>query len=216
MNAVENNLLGGNEWSQGEKAREHGADVFSCSDNPGGAACQRGIAENKAYAGALASAGLIYLPSGMKMTAAIGGTANAGIQYAINGTINPADVLIASYVGATTARTGLWGTMGWNAAGGATSNWLKGDDPLTGGAISGLGAGLGYGIGSKLIKPGLDKFINPNWKNWEWVDVGMGISKPMPLNPLSGILGTAGGGIFTEIFNDQAGKGVEKLKKDVK
>ncbi|WP_247904399.1 adhesin [Scandinavium goeteborgense] len=152
----------------------------------------------------------------MQVTAGIGGTANAGIQYVINGSVNPTDVLIASYVGAFTAETGLWGTMGWNAAGGATSNLLKGDDPLTGGAISGFGAGLGYGIGSKLIKPGLDKFINPNWKNWEWVDVGMGISKPMPLNPLPGALGTAGGGTFTEIFNDQAGKGVEKLKKDVK
>ena len=48
--------MGGNEWGQGEKAREHGADVLSCADNPSGEACQRGIAENKAYAGALASA----------------------------------------------------------------------------------------------------------------------------------------------------------------
>ncbi len=52
--------MGGNEWGQGEKAREHGADVLSCADNPSGEACQLGIAENKAYAGALASAGLIY------------------------------------------------------------------------------------------------------------------------------------------------------------
>lgn len=36
--------------------------VLSCSDNQGGAACQRGISENKAYAGAIATAGLIYLP----------------------------------------------------------------------------------------------------------------------------------------------------------
>lgn len=38
--------MGGNEWGQGEKAREHGADVLSCADNPSGEACQRGIAEN--------------------------------------------------------------------------------------------------------------------------------------------------------------------------
>ncbi|WP_227521863.1 MULTISPECIES: hypothetical protein [unclassified Klebsiella] len=100
--------MGGNEWGQGEKAREHGADVLSCADNPSGEACQRGIAENKAYAGALASAGLIYLPGGMQITGAIGGTANAGIQYAINGTVNPTDVLIATYVGAFTANTGVW------------------------------------------------------------------------------------------------------------
>nr|WP_160251019.1 hypothetical protein [Mixta theicola] len=59
---VENNLLGGNEWTQGEKARQHGADVLSCADNPSGEACQRGLAENKAYAGALATGGVALLP----------------------------------------------------------------------------------------------------------------------------------------------------------
>ncbi|WP_407862166.1 VENN motif pre-toxin domain-containing protein [Escherichia coli] len=39
---VENNLLGGSELLQTEKAREHGADVLSCSDNPSGEACKRG------------------------------------------------------------------------------------------------------------------------------------------------------------------------------
>ncbi|MEN3755073.1 hypothetical protein ABC733_27745 [Mangrovibacter sp. SLW1] len=106
--------------------------VLSCADNPGSASCQRRIAENKAYASAFATAGLIYLPGGMQVTPWIGGTANAGIQYIINGTVNPTDVLIASYVGAFTANTGFYGTLGWNAAGGATSNWLKGDDLLTG------------------------------------------------------------------------------------
>ncbi|MCV9279838.1 VENN motif pre-toxin domain-containing protein, partial [Escherichia coli] len=43
-NVVENNLLGGSEWLQTEKAREHGADVLSCSDNPSGEACKRGQA----------------------------------------------------------------------------------------------------------------------------------------------------------------------------
>ncbi|EGQ6866220.1 hypothetical protein I5Z20_005249, partial [Escherichia coli] len=54
---VENNLLGGSECLQTEKAREHGADVLSCSDNPSGEACKRGQAENKAYAAALAAGG---------------------------------------------------------------------------------------------------------------------------------------------------------------
>ncbi len=179
-NAVENNLMGGNEWSQGEKAREHGADVLSCADNPSGEACQRGIAENKAYAGALASAGLIYLPGGMQITGAIGGTANAGIQYLINGEVNPTDVLIATYVGAFTRNTGLKGTMSWNAAGGATSSYLKGDNPFTGGLINGLASGMGYGAG-KLVELPFDKVLNPMkpWKDWIWTDVGMGISKPV-------------------------------------
>lgn len=60
------------------------------------------------------------------------GSANAGIQYALTGEIKPTEVLIASYIGAATANTGLLGTIGWNAAGGAMSNYLKGDDPLNG------------------------------------------------------------------------------------
>ena len=213
-NAVENNLMGGNEWSQGEKAREHGADVLSCADNPSGEACQRGIAENKAYAGALASAGLIYLPGGMQITGAIGGTANAGIQYLINGEVNPTDVLIATYVGAFTRNTGLKGTMSWNAAGGATSSYLKGDNPFTGGLINGLASGMGYGAG-KLVELPFDKVLNAMkpWKDWIWTDVGMGISKPLPINPVPGIAGNAAGSAVTEILNDQAGKIGVKLQK---
>ena len=213
-NAVENNLMGGNEWSQGEKAREHGADVLSCADNPSGEACQRGIAENKAYAGALASAGLIYLPGGMQITGAIGGTANAGIQYLINGEVNPTDVLIATYVGAFTRNTGLKGTMSWNAAGGATSSYLKGDNPFTGGLINGLASGMGYGAG-KLVELPFDKVLNPMkpWKDWIWTDVGMGISKPLPINPVPGIAGNTAGSAVTEILNDQAGKTGVKLQK---
>ncbi|MEO5257460.1 VENN motif pre-toxin domain-containing protein, partial [Escherichia coli] len=61
-NAVENNLLGGSEWLQTEKAREHGADVLSCSENPSGEACKRGQDENKAYAAALATGSVALLP----------------------------------------------------------------------------------------------------------------------------------------------------------
>jgi filamentous hemagglutinin len=210
---VENNLLGGGtEEGQAEFIRQHGLDMASCETAPASASCQKAMNERDAVGFAMASAGLIYLPGGMQITAGIGGSANAGIQYAINGVVNPTDVLIASYVGAFTANTGLWGTMGWNAAGGATSSWLKGDDPLKGGAINGAASGFGYGAG-KLIRGPLDNVLNPNWKNWEWVDIGMGISKPMPLNPLPGALGTGGASLATEVINAQAGKvDINKLK----
>lgn len=58
---VENNLLGGSEWLQTDKAREHGADVLSCSDNPSGQACNRGQTENKAYTTALATSTVVLL-----------------------------------------------------------------------------------------------------------------------------------------------------------
>lgn len=132
--------------------------------------------------------GLGIVPEGAQIAAGIGGGANALIQYAVNGEVNYTDVLIASWVGVFTSNTGLLGTVGWNAAGGAVSNYIKGDDPLSGVIINGGSAGIGYGLGQVLKGP-LDKVINPNWKNWKWVDVGMWVSKPMPLDPLPAIIG---------------------------
>lgn len=34
-------------------------------------------------------------------------------------------------------------------------------------------------MGKYLIEMPLNKVLNPTWKNYEWVDVGMGISKPL-------------------------------------
>lgn len=56
----------------------------------------------------------------------------------------------------------------------------------------------------------MDKVINPNWKNWEWVDVGMGISKPLPLNPAPGAIGNMFGSGATEVTNDRLGKEIKK------
>lgn len=46
---MENNFFGGTELEHGKKVSEHGTDVLSCGDNPGGTACQRGIAENQGW-----------------------------------------------------------------------------------------------------------------------------------------------------------------------
>lgn len=111
-------------------------------------------------------------------------------------------------------ETGLWGTMAVNAGSGAASSYLKGDDPLKGGLISGAASGLGYGAG-KLVELPFDKVLNPMkpWKDWIWTDVGMGISKPLPINPVPGMAGNASGSAATEILNDQAGKADAKSKK---
>ncbi|CAO97008.1 VENN motif pre-toxin domain-containing protein [Erwinia tasmaniensis] len=56
-NAVENNLLGGNEETQTKFVQEHGKDVLSCVDNPGSASCQKGMAMNDAL--------MVALPAGL-------------------------------------------------------------------------------------------------------------------------------------------------------
>lgn len=202
--------MGGSEDAQAAWIRQYGIDIASCSDNPGGAACQEAINKRDSVAFAMASAGLTYLPGGMQLTAGIGGTANAGIQYLANGTVNPTDVLIASYVGAFTASTGVWGTVGWNAAGGATSSYLNGDDPFKGGVISGAASGIGYGLG-KAAPISLDKWVH-TWKNYEWVNMGMGVSKPLPLSPIPGTSGNAISSIITETTGQGGSKTTNNLQ----
>nr|WP_227536915.1 hypothetical protein [Klebsiella aerogenes] len=72
--------------------------ILSCSDDPGGAACQRGIADNKAYAGALATGGVALLPGGAQAMWGLGAGANAGINYLTDGTIDPTTAIIGGWV----------------------------------------------------------------------------------------------------------------------
>ncbi|VTT27147.1 filamentous hemagglutinin family outer membrane protein [Klebsiella pneumoniae] len=183
--------------------------------------CKANLAGDVAKGNSVVSAGLAgtvglgVLPAAAQVTAAIGGGANALIQYAVNGQINYTDALIASWVGAATLNTGLLGTVGWNAAGGATSSYIKGDDPLSGAIISGGSAGIGYGLG-QAVKGPLDKVINPNWKNWEWVDMGMGVSKPMPLDPRPAVIGNIISSGSTEGIGQGGPKAVSSSKEGVK
>ncbi|MEM6162710.1 VENN motif pre-toxin domain-containing protein, partial [Erwinia sp. P6884] len=208
-NAVENNNLGSvlaaaNKQKPGTVANyESGTQAAikeACSgDTP--VSCQTAVA---AMGSVMAWP---LLPGAAATTSLIGAGANAGVGYLVNGEVNPNDVILGYWTGAFTAGTGLWGTMGVNAISGGTSSYLKGDDPLKGAAMSGAASGLGYGVG-KLVELPLDKVLNPMkpWKDWLWVDVGMGISKPLPIDPLPGIAGNITGSITAEYENDQAGK----------
>ncbi|MCA6223016.1 hypothetical protein KZ793_21535 [Photorhabdus sp. UCH-936] len=158
---------------------------------------------------------LPWLSGAAATTGLIGAVANTGIQYLANGNVDPNDAIFAYWTGVFTANTGLWGTVAWNAGMGAASSYVKGDDPLKGGVISGAASGIGYGVG-KLVQNPLEKFINPNWKNYEWVDMGMGISKSLPLSSLPGVAGNVVSSISTEFSNDQINKGVNKIEGEHK
>lgn len=43
-------------------------------------------------------------------------------------------------------------------------------------------------------------------KDWLWTDIGMGISKPLPTDPLPGFAGNIASSITTEATNNQVGK----------
>ncbi|MGF6560756.1 hypothetical protein ABIA51_001732 [Erwinia aphidicola] len=209
-NASENNDMGG-------MAAGSGLGFWLGNTPDCDTTCKANLAGDVAKGNAVVSAelagtvGLGVLPGGAQIAAGIGGGANALIQYVVDGKINYTDALIASWVGAATGNSGFLGTVGWNAAGGATSNYIKGDDPLTGAISSGAGASIGY-AGGKLIQKPLDKFMNPNWKNWEWVSIGMGVSKPSPLNPAPSIIGNVGGSIITETGGKAISQGIDDFK----
>uniref|UniRef100_A8GK56 Filamentous haemagglutinin family outer membrane protein n=1 Tax=Serratia proteamaculans (strain 568) TaxID=399741 RepID=A8GK56_SERP5 len=56
-NAVENNLLGGNEETQTKFVQEHGKNIASCSTDSSSASCQKGLAMNDAL--------MVALPAGL-------------------------------------------------------------------------------------------------------------------------------------------------------
>ncbi|HBU3961448.1 TPA: hypothetical protein MCX13_001931, partial [Klebsiella pneumoniae] len=87
-------------------------------------------------------------------------------------------------------------------------NYLKGDDPLNGAGWGAAGSALGYGMGKYLIEMPLNKVLNPTWKNYEWVDVGMGISKPLQFDARPSTWGAISGSAASEATS-QGGPKVE-------
>ncbi|EME1983552.1 hemagglutinin repeat-containing protein, partial [Cronobacter sakazakii] len=114
---VENNLLGGSEDAQAAWIRQHGIDMATCSDNANGAACQKAINERDAVGLALATGTVALLPGSAQAMWGLGASANAGISYLADGTIDPANAAIAGWVNVFSKGNGLAGTVGWNAAG---------------------------------------------------------------------------------------------------
>ncbi|OMK93205.1 adhesin [Yersinia pestis subsp. microtus bv. Caucasica] len=219
-NAVENNLLGGNEFTHTQFVQKHGADVLSCADNPSNAACQRGIAENKAYIAALATGSVALLPGSSQAMWALGAGTNAGMQYADNGKINPVNSVAAGWINVITMGQGWKGTIAWNAAGGALINAINGGDPLTGAITNGTGAGFGYGVGNYVVKPAantLGKWItggwnpkfDPNLLKYAEVKGQLGISKEMLPSKIPSAVGNAGGSLSSEF-----GSSLIQQKKD--
>ncbi|WP_440941325.1 VENN motif pre-toxin domain-containing protein [Klebsiella pneumoniae] len=207
-NAVENNLLSGSEDAQAIWIRQHGVDMASCSDNPGGSACQKAINERDAVGLALATGSVTLLPGGVQAMWGLGAGANAGISYLADGTIDPANAAIAGWVNVISMGNGLAGTVGWNAAGGALGNWIDNKDPLTGAITNGIGAGIGYGIGKGISwgtnagvnwwKDGWDPKFNPVLQKYTEIKGDFGILKEVTPSNIPGSFGDIGASFSSE------------------
>ena len=215
-NAAENNLMGGSEDAQAAWIRQHGIDMASCSDNPGGAACQKAINERDAVGLALATSTVALLPGSTQVMWGLGAGANAGIGYLADGTIDPANVAIAGWVNVFSMGNRVVGTVGWNAAGGAFGNWIDDKDPLSGAIINGAGSGIGYGIGKGLSwgvnaganwwKGGWDPKFNADLRQFTEVKGELGLSKEMTPSYFPGMAGDIGGSVGSEL----SGKYIEQ------
>ncbi|HIE8867748.1 TPA: VENN motif pre-toxin domain-containing protein, partial [Klebsiella variicola] len=226
-NAVENNLLSGSEDVQAAWLRQHGIDMASCSDNPGGLACQKAINERNAVGLALASGSVALLPGGAQAMWGLGASANAGISYLADGTIDPANATIAGWVNVLSMGNGLAGTVGWNAAGGAFGNWIDGKDLLSGAITNGGGAAVGYGIGKgiswgtekvtntvgKWVTGGWDPKYDPIWMKYAEVNRNDIIREGMKPSNIPGSVGDIGASVSSEIGGKATEKALEGNKK---
>ena len=224
---VENNLLGGSEDAQAAWIRQHGVDMATCSDNPGGAACQKAMKERDAVGLALATGGVALLPGGAQAMWGLGASANAGISYLADGTIDPANSAIAGWVNVISMGNGILGTVGWNAAGGAYGNWIDDKDPLSGAISNGVGSAAGYGIGkgitwgtekvtnavARWVTNGWDPKYDPTGIKYAEVNRNDIIREGMKPSNVPGSAGDIGGSIGSELGGKATDKITEELKK---
>ncbi|MDI0547253.1 contact-dependent inhibition effector tRNA nuclease [Escherichia coli] len=226
-NAVENNLLGGSEDAQAAWIRQHGIDMATCAENPSGAACQKAMNERDAVGLALATGTVALLPGSAQAMWGLGASANAGISYLADGTVDPANAAIAGWVNVFSMGNGLAGTVGWNAAGGALGNWIDNKDPLSGAISNGIGSAAGYGIGKgvtwgtdkitnavgKWVTNGWDPKYDPTWIKYAEVNRNDIIREGMKPSNVPGTAGDIGGSIGSELGGKVTDKVSEELKK---
>lgn len=215
-NAVENNALGNvlaaaNSVKPGTTAKwqeeQQAAIKEACSgDTP--VSCQMAVAAM----GTVMSGGL--LPEAMVISGAISAGAVGSIDYAMNGSVDPKNVIAAYWVGALTRSTGLEATIAINAAGGATTSYLDGKNPWVGGLVSGLTGGVAYGVGNKVVEPAMDEVFNPVWKILGWDDIGMGISKPVQSSLWPSVAGATSGTSGGEYISNKVNDKIDEAKSN--
>ena len=199
--------------------------MASCSDNPGGAACQKAINERDAVGLALATSTVALLPGNAQAMWGLGAGANAGMQYADSGEINSVNSVAAGWINVITMGQGWKGTIAWNAAGGALTNAINGDDSLTGAITNGAGAGFGYGVGNYVVKPAantIGKWITSGWNpkfdptllKYTEVKGQLGLSKEMVPSMIPSAAGNMGASITSEMTGTELQQVInDKFKK---
>jgi hypothetical protein len=85
--------------------------MASCSDNPGGAACQEAINERDAVGLALATSTVALFPGSAQAMWGLGAGANAGIGYLADGSVDPSSAVVAGWVNVFSMGNRVVGTV---------------------------------------------------------------------------------------------------------
>ena len=129
-----------------------------------------------------------------------------------------------------TMGSGFWSSVGWNAAGGATANWINGDNPVSGAITNGIGAGFGYVVGSgislstgkvtnavgKWVTDGWDPKYDPTWIKYTEVNRNSIIREELKPSNIPSSAGDVGGSIGSEIGGKVTEKGLGLLEDQKK
>ena len=148
----------------------------------------------------------------------IAGAVNATSQYIQTGSVNPVDVMYAAIAGSVAGAIGescaLLCNVGINAATGAADTYTnnkisnKSDSILTGAAVNGAAAGLGYGIGV-AFQSGMTALSNSAMNGYNWAgtgtwagQAGTNLFNPNNLPTIGAAVGgSAGSEIGTAVIN---------------
>lgn len=83
--------------------------MATCTENSSGAACQKAMNERDAVGLALATGTVALLPGSAQVMWGLGASANAGISYLADGTVDPANAAIAGWGNVFSMGNGLAG-----------------------------------------------------------------------------------------------------------
>ncbi|MGU7774116.1 hypothetical protein ACV229_28555 [Burkholderia sp. MR1-5-21] len=144
----------------------------------------------------LVTGGSLAPASMMGIGAAVGLITNGGVQLTGNQPFDWTSFALAATTGA--ASTGMKFVpvfmMGIGSA--LTGSALQGQNPNSAMGGAAVGTVIGYPLGSK-VEGKLNDVLNP-WYRQEWQDIGMGISKYVPMSPIPSWAGGAVGGVVQE------------------
>jgi len=104
----------------------------------------------------------------------------------IGASVNSGAKAMARVTGALTFGTGLLPGLWTNVGGSLAGPAYKGENPNTGIAGAAAGSVLGFLIGGKL-EGAINNKLNP-WYEPTWIDLGLGISKPLVPSALPSLL----------------------------